>query len=330
MVKQLVVDNTGEFSVLLAEIDAAEKGRAMDLRRSAPNLRNSLEQVSKIKDKETREKVDNELSIVKDPSRRNKLLSPIPSFKVRPLINEDELVTIVSGYNDSAEKTFSDYISARSISTYPLTLETGKREGDPICDMFAATHFETRTLAAVADGCSWGEEPKEAARKASRMFLAFMKKQQHLIRSTDEAAFMILRAFLAAHKAIIEGRNEETLFMAGTTTMLAGIILELEQPQQGKPFIFVAGSIGDCKAYHYSAKLDRFQEMTRGNRGSKDVRDPGGRLGPTLEAGAPDLRNLALFSWLCDEHDIIVLVSDGVHDNLGNIYLRYTYIILIY
>jgi hypothetical protein len=67
----------------------------------------------------------------------------------------------------------------------------------------------------------------------------------------------------------------------------------------------------------FSTKSGTFQEITKGNRGNNDVRDPGGRLGPTLEGGAPDLRNLRLYNYFCDENDIVVIVSDGVHDNLG-------------
>ncbi len=43
----------------------------------------------------------------------------------------------------------------------------------------------------------------------------------------------------------------------------------------------------------------------------------GGRLGPTLEGGEPDLKNLNVYCTPCDQDDIIVMMSDGVHDNLG-------------
>ena len=60
----------------------------------------------------------------------------------------------------------------------------------------------------------------------------------------------------------------------------------------------------------------RFDEITKGNRGGLDVRDPGGRIGPYLDEGRPDLRNLTLYCYPCEDADIIALVSDGVHDNL--------------
>ena len=39
-------------------------------------------------------------------------------------------------------------------------------------------------------------------------------------------------------------------------------------------------------------------------------------MGPYAPDGSPDLRNLALSYTTCSEDDILVLCSDGVHDNL--------------
>jgi len=44
-------------------------------------------------------------------------------------------------------------------------------------------------------------------------------------------------------------------------------------------------------------------------------------LGPHLEGGYPDLRNLNFFSVSCSEGNLIFLVSDGVHDNLDPYHL---------
>lgn len=47
-----------------------------------------------------------------------------------------------------------------------------------------------------------------------------------------------------------------------------------------------------------------------------NVNDPGGRLGPYVgKEGSADLRNLSVFSQLCHENDILLLVSDGIYDN---------------
>ena len=137
---------------------------------------------------------------------------------------------------------------------------------------------------AVADGCSWGVEPRDAAFKSVKLFGDYMRKYQRDIVTLDLAPQYMLRAYLAAHNLIIEGRNEETLFDAGTTTMytsvriplipfrLAGMVFELaEGPHK---WAYVAVALGDCKAYHWSASSKEITEVTAGNR--MNISDPKG------------------------------------------------------
>lgn len=319
-VQQLVVDNRDQFSEILENIDEEYAKNVKDrdrLRKSGNDLKKSIDQERYIKDKETREKIDNALSILTNPLEREVMLRAIPSLKVKPLLSEEEVAFVVSALNDDSPKKIPRCMYARSISTYPVDQKTGIREGDPVCDMFCASIFEGRVIAAVADGCGWGAPAKEAARKASQMFVAYMKRHQHHISKTDDAAVLILRAYAAAHKAIIEGFSEEMLFTAGTTTMMAGILMELAEPQGTNTFAFVTASVGDCKAYCFNQAGKRLHEITKGNRGNLDMRDPGGRLGPHKDGGLPDLRNLTLYCCLCKPGDVIGIVSDGVHDNFG-------------
>ncbi|EFA76545.1 hypothetical protein PPL_10313 [Heterostelium album PN500] len=80
---------------------------------------------------------------------------------------------------------------------------------------------------------------------------------------------------------------------------------------------FICASVGDCKVFHYNHANKKFTDITKNNRGNvDDPKDPGGRLGPYVANGHPDLRNLCLHFLPCQENDIIILVSDGVHDNL--------------
>lgn len=81
----------------------------------------------------------------------------------------------------------------------------------------------------------------------------------------------MLRAFEASHKEIIKGRSAENIFMAGTTTMLAGAILPINE----HTWVFVCVNLGDCKGYHYSIEDQTIRELTVGNR-SNDPKDPGG------------------------------------------------------
>lgn len=43
--------------------------------------------------------------------------------------------------------------------------------------------------------------------------------------------------------------------------------------------------------------------------------DPGGRLGPYVDGGMPDTRNLTLFFAKCTTDDLLIFCTDGVHDN---------------
>lgn len=53
-------------------------------------------------------------------------------------------------------------------------------------------------------------------------------------------------------------------------------------------------------------------DITEGNRQNlTDARDPGGRLGPYIEAD-PDLRNLHLYYHVAEPEDIIFLVSGAL------------------
>jgi len=121
-----------------------------------------------------------------------------------------------------------------------------------------------------------------------------------------------LQALSFCHFKICEGK--EDIWEAGTTTLLGGLLLKLKEEDKWA-WIFV--SIGDCKCFHYEASKDVIIDITAGNRQNVyDARDPGGRLGPYVGNGEPDLRNVFVYYRICEENDIILLLSDGVHDNL--------------
>jgi hypothetical protein len=72
--------------------------------------------------------------------------------------------------------------------------------------------------------------------------------------------------------------------MAGTTTLLGGMIFQLLNPKDGLEWGVVALNLGDCKAYRWDTKKQVLTDITRGNRLTiTDVRDPGGRLGPFIQ-----------------------------------------------
>jgi len=81
------------------------------------------------------------------------------------------------------------------------------QQGEPICDHFEAEFFEGgRTLVCIADGCSWGEPPRKAARKATEAYMSYLRDNQRSINDLRDAGRLILRAFQKAHIKILEGQ----------------------------------------------------------------------------------------------------------------------------
>ena len=108
-------------------------------------------------------------------------------------------------------------------------------------------------------------------------------------------------------------RTAADAMMAIDSDGTAAAAAAAEQPR----YLFACVNVGDCKAFHVSPETQSIMEVTRCNRSNaKDATDPGGRLGPYLDEGAPDLRNLQLFCYECKPGDFLVIVSDGVYDNL--------------
>jgi len=152
-----------------------------------------------------------------------------------------------------------------------------------------------------------------------------------------------MRAFAMAQYEITKGKSPSE--QVGTTTLLGGILFRAT-PKRRKTSIasirssksmpsvvsprlsdsasfqlyhcsFVFGSLGDCKAFIYRTRYDDVIDLTEDNRGlSLSPTDCGGRLGPYIDGSLPDLRNFMLKHVSCEEEDLILVVSDGVHDNL--------------
>jgi len=219
---------------------------------------------------------------------------------------------------------FTPYLCGRSISTYPHIPGRPKRDGDPVCDSYCVQLMEDNAIiAVVADGCNWGKRPMEASNRAKSAFVEYLKTHVSEMTTVAEIGYYLLSALSYCHHKIIEGK--EDIWEAGTTTLLGGIMAPIklskdEQKTEGKDTFKVAFTfvtVGDCKAFHFSKKTKKAYDLTKGNRKNVyDARDSGGRLGPYVGEGAPDLRNIATHYIICEEDDYILLVSDGVHDNL--------------
>ena len=121
------------------------------------------------------------------------------------------------------------------------------------------------------------------------------------------------------------------------TRVQLGILLEVEIPsstKKRKGWSLLVASVGNIKAYHYSVKEGTIAEVTTRtalNDIGMSSSDPGGRLGPCISNGGPDLRNFHLYAHYvvlllntqsicryycqCSDEDLILVMTNGVADN---------------
>lgn len=210
--------------------------------------------------------------------------------------------------------TWDGTIFGQSMSNYPKG--TG---GDNVwCDYFQVQVINQCALIAIADGCNWGAKPKKAAETACRL------TQEHIAKEIDSWAgskvghpmsFIDLSNFSLSSLSLVHQEILKEKY-PGTTTLLSGMLCKIDSINPNE-YGFVCVSVGDCKAFHWEKKTGRVKDITFGNRrNAHDASDCGGRLGPYLAKQQPDLRNLSSFFWPCETDDIILCMSDGIHDNL--------------
>lgn len=211
----------------------------------------------------------------------------------------------------------ADRCAALSLANYPRV----GQGFEVICDWFKVRLMPrtNRTLLALADGCGWGPRNREAAVKASTAFIDFMSQGmiQSMIRDTTDCKHFLLRGLTKAHEKIVEGKSRDDIWECGTTTFLGGMVMKIsEQDYDFDEWAFVCVNVGDCKAFLWSNSTHQLIDITDCNR-RQDMKDTGGRLGPHLKGGQPDLSNLSCYFVPCKQDDILLLMTDGVHDNLA-------------
>eukprot|EP01127_Copromyxa_protea_P023880 TRINITY_DN9166_c0_g1_i1.p1 TRINITY_DN9166_c0_g1~~TRINITY_DN9166_c0_g1_i1.p1 ORF type:complete len:1278 (-),score=216.41 TRINITY_DN9166_c0_g1_i1:172-4005(-) len=224
--------------------------------------------------------------------------------------------------------SWKDSVSGISVSGYPMEshwdeitkkiVQTNRRQGDPICDQFCVDLYENGVLFSLADGCNWGWKPRNAAFNASRRFIEYLRSNHKSLTNAQIASLVCSRGFSQAQQKILEAHDKE-LWEVGTTTMLGGVLMQ--SPNHHKPWVAVMVGVGDCKAFHFKIAEGAVSvsEITVGSRSGSninDATDPGGRLGPQLTNGQPDLRNFDTWYASLNSGDLLMVCTDGVHDNL--------------
>eukprot|EP01114_Cavostelium_apophysatum_P012568 TRINITY_DN2843_c0_g1_i1.p1 TRINITY_DN2843_c0_g1~~TRINITY_DN2843_c0_g1_i1.p1 ORF type:complete len:489 (-),score=148.62 TRINITY_DN2843_c0_g1_i1:119-1585(-) len=266
-----------------------------------------------------------------DEDIRQRLFSHVPLVKVKKLKKNVKILNTIAGPNDIqfSHEALEPFVCGRSISTYPHIPGKPNRDGDPICDSYCVQMLEDDVvIALVCDGCSWGRRPMEASNTAKSSFVEYLKAHLGEINELRDAGHYLLQALSYCHHKICEGK--EDVWEAGTTTLLGGMLLRVKKTKEEVKaeglnakdadsfrWVWICVSIGDCKAFHFSAAAKTVIDITKGNRRNVyDPKDCGGRLGPYVGNGQPDLGNVMVYYTYCEENDLIMILSDGVHDNL--------------
>src|SRR5687767_9191519 len=85
--------------------------------------------------------VENALSIIKDPARRQMICDRVPKIRVIPMNTMTPMVTIEGPPDDHSEQKYKDVIAARTVSTYPRY-----KINTLLCGQYNVMCFENRTL----------------------------------------------------------------------------------------------------------------------------------------------------------------------------------------
>ena len=184
-------------------------------------------------EKEKHKKLKREDLKIQDILSANKckeIQDSIPKQQLQRIESEIFLATISGPNFNEHVCSYRDYIAAISISTYPV-LQGAGRAGDPICDFYYARLFGQGTIFALADGCNWGEAPKQAAQRAATCFVRYIQDRLYRLLDTKQVTKEILKAFGASHDAIMLGK-ETDFFQIGTATLIGGALLPLEQQKK--------------------------------------------------------------------------------------------------
>eukprot|EP00028_Trichosphaerium_sp_Am-I-7-wt_P006291 CAMPEP_0168520060 /NCGR_PEP_ID=MMETSP0405-20121227/7721_1 /TAXON_ID=498012 /ORGANISM="Trichosphaerium sp, Strain Am-I-7 wt" /LENGTH=394 /DNA_ID=CAMNT_0008540787 /DNA_START=37 /DNA_END=1221 /DNA_ORIENTATION=- len=255
-------------------------------------------------------------SVFQQYKEDNDLLQDLPNWKIKRLCMSNPVVISGPYEGEVPDKSFKQAYGS-TISTYPHYPDNASREGDPMCDSYRIHTHKNGILFCVTDGCNWGERPKEAANRAKNAFVVYLSGKMGEVKTIKEIGDVLISALHHANHAIVFDKNDP--WMAGTTTLLGGVVVQIDNKHYptDPSWAFVCCTIGDCKAFVFKDKEKEVVDITAGNRiDVTDARDPGGRIGPYINDGEPDLRNLALICAPVAEKDIVFVVSDGVHDNL--------------
>jgi serine/threonine protein phosphatase PrpC len=217
---------------------------------------------------------------------------------------------------ENETEKYTSFAAAKVTSTYPFDKERNMRSNDPIADHCGLAAWGNRILAVVADGAGRGFRAQQAASRAVDTFISDFVDPKTVPQDLRELSAEMLRSLGHVHENIIAGT--QVVWDAGTTTLLASFLVEVEPTSatNNHKWCLVNVNVGDGKVFIWNKTSKTVREISNRLAPSpSDARDPGGRLGPYIYQGAPDLRDLSFSHAFCGEDDFVILCSDGVYDN---------------
>jgi hypothetical protein len=199
----------------------------------------------------------------------------------------------------------ADFAYGLALSLYERNMDRGGLCGDPIADVFAIVVRPTCAILAVADGVSWGEKPRLAAKCA---VLGAMEAINTNICSatTLQDVMKLLDGGLWRAQAQILAHN-------GTlTTLSVAVVIQLAD----QSWRLCTMQVGDSPILVYQPSLCKVIEVGRNclEDSVKNLTDSGGCLGPS-KGHIPDLSNLTFCCMPVLPGDIVFVTSDGITDN---------------
>lgn len=230
------------------------------------------------------------------------------------LVPKECIIKFKGPSEDDESEKFTTFASARSVSTYPNDRLTNKKINNPLADQYGLSAWSNRIIAVVTDGGN-GIRYRQASERAVESCLAYFEDIKSSKEDIREMALELLKSISYAHENIIHDKKD--IWDAGTTSILVSSVVEVEPNPENdnKKWCFICATVGDCRAYIWPRGKDTVQEITQGVNIIGDVGDPGGRIGPYIYQGAPDLRNLGVYYHFCSDDDMIILCTDGIHDS---------------
>eukprot|EP00731_Ephydatia_muelleri_P018261 Em0011g301a len=190
---------------------------------------------------------------------------------------------------------------------------TDERNGDPNADVYAVIARPNNAILAIADGCSWGPKPRQAARCAVRGSMEYLNQQffdtVDKPHNTQDIVRNMLLSFHSAQKMIVENNGT-------TTTLCVAVVCELAESKGENGWGLCVVSVGDSPCFVWQKKTGQVFEVTSASHSGhvRDMRDSGGCLGTSM-GQQPDLDNLVCCYMTVAEGDAVFLTSDGISDN---------------